>query len=64
MFPASVREIGAEAFYGNPLEVVAFSAGSTLGTVGDCAFGGSQLNRESVCFPKNARVSEKTFDFV
>ena len=51
-FPANVRAIGTEAFCGNPLEGVAFSTGSTLGTVGDYAFGGSQLDCESVCFPR------------
>ena len=62
VLPASVEEICEEAFYGNRLREVVFGSGSRLRAVGDNAFcGNEQLDRESVCFPEGARVSEKVF---
>ena len=60
--PASVEEIGEKAFYDNTLKEITITSGSRLKTVGDYTFGANQLDRESVCFPEGAQVSEKVFE--
>ena len=62
VLPASVEEIDEKAFYDNKLKEVVFASGSRLRVVGDYAFGANRLDRESVCFPEGAQVSEKVFE--